>query len=372
VITRRGFLSAPLAVAACSRRRPAGFRGFAFVANQEGQAVAAVDLQAFAVVRHIRLEGSPSVVIAHPQRPAAYALSPASGTIDEIHVERLSLAGKASVGKSSLDMQLSSDGSALYVLGAQPHRLIQVELDPLRVRSYIGLPGPPSAFSFSGDGRYAVVSIEDAGVWLVNLVENRLGAQLVNASGYGGVRFLSDSRTVVAADREQRRLSLYDVATAGLITHLPLALRPDNLCFSRDNGQLFITGEGLDAVVVVYPFHTPQVAETVLAGRAPGAMATSGIPGSAAFLFVASAAAGEVAILNIPTRKVIAVVAVGAEPGFIAVTPGDQYALVLNRRSGDMAVLRIGGITPNRYKSAALLTVIPVGSLPVSAAVRAV
>jgi YVTN family beta-propeller protein len=144
-------------------------------------------------------------------------------------------------------------------------------------------------------------------------------------------------------------------------------VRPDNLCFNRDGGQLFLTGEGMDAVVIVYPYHTPEVAETVLAGHAPGAMAVS-----ASLLFVASPQSGDVSILNIPNRKVIGVVQVGSDPGFIAVTPDDQYALVLNRKSGDVAVLRVGGITPNRYKSAALFTVIPVGSYPVRAAIRAV
>ena len=105
----------------------------------------------------------------------------------------------------------------------------------------------------------------------------------------------------------------------------------------------------------------------MLAGHAPGAMAASG-----SLLFIASPQSGDVSILNIPTRKVIGVVQVGSDPGFVVVTPDDQYALVLNRKSGDVAVLRVGGITPNRYKSWSLFTVIPVGSKPVSAAIRAI
>src|SRR5262249_27327808 len=101
--------------------------------------------------------------------------------------------------------------------------------------------------------------------------------------------------------------------------------------------------------------------------HAPGAMAAS-----RNFLFVASPVPGDVSIINIPSRKVIAVVQVGSDPGFVAVTPDDQYALVLNRQSGDVAVIRVGTITPNRYQSAGLLTVIPVGSRPVNAAVRAI
>jgi YVTN family beta-propeller protein len=130
---------------------------------------------------------------------------------------------------------------------------------------------------------------------------------------------------------------------------------------------LFVTGEGSDTVVVVFPYHTPEVFETVLAGHGLGAMAASD-----SFLFIASPQSGNVSILDINTRRMIAVVSVGSDPGFIAITPDDQYALVLNRKSGDVAVLRVGTIQPNRYKSAALLTVIPVGSSPVSAAVRAV
>ena len=113
----------------------------------------------------------------------------------------------------------------------------------------------------------------------------------------------------------------------------------------------------MDAVVVVYPYHTPEVAETVLAGHAPGPMAAS-----LAYLFVASPGSGDVNILEINSRKVVAVASVGADPGFIAVTPDDQYALVLNRKSGDVAVLRVGAITKNRDRRASLLTVIPVGS----------
>jgi DNA-binding beta-propeller fold protein YncE len=121
-------------------------------------------------------------------------------------------------------------------------------------------------------------------------------------------------------------------------------------------------------VVIVYPYRG-EVDKTVLAGHAPGAMAASDD-----FLFVASPQSGDVSILRIATQKVIAVQNVGSDPGFIAVTPDGLYALVLNRKSGDVAVLRVDLIAPNRYKerAAKLLTVIPVGSKPVSAAVRGV
>ena len=77
-------------------------------------------------------------------------------------------------------------------------------------------------------------------------------------------------------------------------------------------------------------------------------------------------------ILNIETQRVIAVATVGREPCHITITPDGQYALVLNRASGDMAVIRIAAITGTRRRPAPLFTMIPVGSKPVSAVVRAV
>jgi hypothetical protein len=351
---------------ACGRRRGgAGFRGYAFVANEEGQAIAAVDLEALAVARHIPLAGAPSSVVAGSKRPFVYALTPANGTVHEVAVDRLSFTRKLGVAASALQMQLAPDDSALYVLARDPRALIRIGLEDWKVEWRIALPEEPVELALASDNKTGAISFGSS-LRLVDLAARKLGNP-AGRGAFGAVRFLADARTVLAADGGERRLSFYDVGTARLITHLPLAVRPDYLCFNADGGQLFVTGEGMDAVVVVYPYHTPEVAETVLAGRAPGPMAAS-----RAFLFVANPPSGGVSILEINSRRVIAVASVGTDPGFITVTPDDQYALVLNRSSGDIAVLRVGAITKNRDRRASLLTVIPVGSRPVSAVVRAV
>jgi len=358
-------LAAPF-LAACGRGRGgAGFRGYAFVANEEGEAVAAVDLETLSVARHIALAGAPTSVLAAAARPSIYALTPGNGTVHEIGVDRLSFIRKLTIASTAVSMQMSADGAALYVLSRDPRALVRVELDTFTVDWTLPLLEDPVDFALASDKKTAAVSLT-SGVNLVDLGGGRLGNP-AGSGDFGALRFLSDASMLIAANRGQRVLSVYDVATSRLITHLPLVVRPDYLCFNADGGQLFVTGDGMDAVVVVYPYHTPQVAETVLAGRAPGPMAAS-----QALLFVASPLSGEVSILQIASRRVIAVVSVGNDPGFVTVTPDDQYALVLNRKSGDVAVLRVGTITRNRDRRAALLTVIPVGSRPVSAAVRAV
>lgn len=368
---RRTLLAGGAAFAlGCRPRRGAGFAGYAFVANEEGQAIAVVDLTAFAVARHIPLGASPTEVIAHPARAAVFALTPPTGTVHEIDAGALSRRrGKACCG-AAVSMRLAADARSLWVLAREPRQLIRLGAESLEVEARLGLAGEPRELDLAPDGARAAVGFGPEGALAVVNLEARRTERVVRIGrALGAARFQSNGRNLLAADLELRRLTILDVASGRVVTHLPLAVRPDHLCFKPDGGQLFITGEGMDAVVVVYPYQT-EVAETVLAGRAPGPMAVSTAPD---YLFVANPLSNSVTILDIETHKVMAAAPAGAAPGYIAITPDNQYALVLNRSSGDMAVIRIAAVTKaRRYKSAPLFTMIPVGSKPVAAAVRGV
>ena len=188
------------------------------------------------------------------------------------------------------------------------------------------------------------------------------------SSDLGQIKFLSNGERLIAADLDRNQISIYRVASPRLIAHLPIAIRPENLCFNADGGQLFVTGAGRDAVVIVYPYDIPEVAETILAGHNPGLMTAS-----TSFLFLTNSASGDVSVLNIPTHRMVAVLPVGTDPGQVVITPDEVFALVLNRESGTITVLNLAAIQPGRVSAAsALVTVIPVGSRPVSAAMHSV
>lgn len=381
MITRRQILSqggaawAAIAASACGKKKQEGIRGYAFVTNSEGKAVAAVDLSAFAVARHIPVDGEPTAVVAPSAHPSVFVLTPASGSLHSISVEQLKFQRSLRLGQLALKMLLSPEGDALYVLMGSPKKLVRVKLDSFATDWEVsfaqaaGGGANPVDFDLAPYTGLAAVSFDNGTVSIINLATREVRKPLPVETDLGAVRFQSDGKALILADRGARSLHVFDSRAEKRITELPLAVRPDHLCFSSDGGQLFVTGEGADAVCVVYHYHTPHVAETVLAGRGPAAMAASANPG---YLFVANPASGDVSVLSIRDRKMIAVVGVGAEPGYITVTPNSMFALVLNRKSGDMAVLRVGGIQRNRQKSAGLFTMIPVGSTPVSVATRLV
>ncbi len=370
---RRAFLSAAAGAAmGCGRKKAIGFRGFAFVANQEGQAVAVVDLTALALTRHIPLGANPAQVLAHPSIPSVYALTPGDASIHEIRAGELKPGRKAVLPFEPSLMKLSPAGDAIWAMCPKGKALIRVPVDTLRPGVRISLPAEPSAFDFAPEDRSTrgaiAISLGAEGA----LALARGGKVETHALGgeTGDVLFRSDGRQAIVAGLSDRQLIFHDIESGRVAVRLPLAVRPSKLCMKPDGGQLFVTGEGSDAVVNVFPFWT-EVGLFMLAGRAPGAMAVSRSP---EYLFVANPRSGNVSIVNIgsgQSQKMVAQANVGRGPCFIAVTPNDEYACVLNRDSGDMAVLHIPSITAKRSKSATLLTMIPVGSAPVSAVVKA-
>ena len=101
-------------------------------------------------------------------------------------------------------------------------------------------------------------------------------------------------------------------------------------------------------------------------------MAISAAP--AEYLFAANPQSGDVTVLDVQTRTMLASVSVGQEPCYITFTPDNQYALVVNRHSGDLAVIRLSTLSNRkpRVRTVPLFTMIPVGSGPVCVSVLAV
>ncbi len=375
MVSRRTFLALGSAALLGSCRRHRAFSGYAFVANQEGRAIAAVDLTLFAVTRYIRLDGAPTAIVADPARQAAYALTPDNGLVHEIRADRLALGRTLPVARSAVTMRLSADGRRIYVLCRDPRRLVSVLLAEFRVEWSAALGGDPFDFDVAPTDSHVAVSYGKTGaIQLIDLAARRAAPAETIAAETGTLRFLGTPKkleNLLVADVSGQMLQALQVPSGRLITKLPLAVRPEHFCFNADGGQLFITGEGMDAVVIAYPYYTPQIGETVLAGRSPGAMAAS-----STMLFVANSKSGDISIFDIESRRLLGVAPAGTNPSFITITPDNQYALVLNQDSGDMAVLWIPALTHRRAnvspllgRMSPLLNMIPVGSKPVAAAV---
>jgi DNA-binding beta-propeller fold protein YncE len=368
-MTRRDWLASALALfpSACARAKRTGYSGYALIATSGEDSLAVVDLTTFRLIKDIRLGAAPTAVIAGASGES-YALTPSS---DSVHVmdRNLSLTSTHRLGEGIVEIRLSPDGSTLIASARRSRELIQADTATFKLIRRTKLEAEPVSFDVSQTGYAAVSSGDDGTVELVQLANGQHNRIAVGGL-VGGVRFRGDGQILLVARPEERTILGIDVATRQVVAELPVAMEPDHLCFTYDQGQLFVTGQGMDGVAIIFPYNTMEVEQTILAGRRPGVMAASGP--DPAYLFVASANGSDVSILNVETRKLIGIVDVGGQTEFIAITPDDRFALLLNQTSGAMAVIHIPTIRTTRAKNgASLFTLVDVGAKPVHAAIVA-
>jgi len=370
VWTRRQLLAAgSLLAAGCGGRHAEGYRGFAYVAVAGSRCVAVVDLLTFSLRRSIALSCQPSVLVAHPDaaKPMAFAGGKAddgTAVLEQVDLTRRRTTARAAAGSGNLVVRKDHRGF-IWTAAGDP-KLHAWSAGNLHLIAQVGLAARAIDFDVAPNEPLACVCLEGGLAQFVDLAAGKAFEPVSLGAEATAVRFRWDGRVAMVALRDESLLSVLDAASRRVMTELPLALRPDHFCFTSDGGQLFITGEGRDAVVIVYPYQT-EVAQTSLSGRKPGQMSCSAAP---SYLFVSNPAAGSVSVFDVDTQRVVAVIGVGVQPGPIVVTPDQQYALVLNQGSGDLGVIRIGSIKQGWARKAPLFTMIPVGGVPVAAVVR--
>jgi YVTN family beta-propeller protein len=366
VFRRRSFLAATLGLSACSYKSKQAFDGYAFIATRDSGDIAVVDLAAYALQRRIKTASRPLRLLDQPGS-ASFLAFEEDGSTERIELPSLKATRLLSRPLSPQNAFLSFDQKTLWALSLDGRELLAIELAGNTVAQKWALPGVAASLAVSPETAHVAVSLpgsQQLGILREPSQTDFTWTALPRQAGL--VRFIKNGSMVIVAQPEAKQLSLIDSASSRVIVHLPLPVQPANFCFSDDGGQLFLTGDGLDAVVVVDPYHS-QVAATLLSGKAPGPMAVSTQP---EYLFVTSPSTDTVSVLSIASRKLAAVVAVGSEPRGVVITPDNSMALVLNQRSGDLAIIRLANIVSKRNKTAPLFTMIPVGSAPVSAVVR--
>lgn len=354
--------------------------GYCFVANQGGRSVAVVSLERFRVLRQIPLDADPTAVLAHPHRPRVFVLAPENGTVYEIDGASYAVSRKVKAGNQAVAMQLSPAGDALWVLYQDPAALVELPLDTLRPGRRIHFSAPPDAFDVVLHNRRrvplaAIVSRANHTITLASLGNASIERTIVAGDEPSLVSFQWDGTQVIAGSWQGRSATIFESATGKTVVRLPLPLAPRQFCMSGDGGQLFITGDGLDAVVVLFPSET-EIYQTILAGRAPGSMAVTAKDVKPSYLMLTNPETDGITVLDTDNYSLVAAVQVGRGPCRILLTPDGQYALVLNEKSGDMAVVRMlalsttpnGGYRPFKPAPAPIFTLIPVGDRPVSGA----
>ena len=331
-ISRRALLAAGFAWG-CGRKLAKRYHGWLFVASGRDKGVAVANLSDFRRLTKVALPHEPDELF-HTQNHV-YATSRQGASLIEMDPVSLQISGTMKLPGRPLAARLLPGGKTA-ILTESPAEFIIVDPGSRRVHSRLALPAPGTAMDIA-DGFAAAAIPSKNSVALIRVPDCSLTWLTDVGVACGPIRFRGDGKTVLAGAAEARQIVSLDARSGRLLTRLPLPVAPERFCFNADGGQMFVTGAGADAVVIVDPYQN-EIGEAILAGRTPLAMA---VMKKRNLLFVGNVESGDLTILDIDTRHLTASVHLGQNPGEILITPDDEYALALDRASGDVSVVRI-------------------------------
>lgn len=356
-ISRRALL-AGVAATACGRKLASRYHGWLFVSSGEAKSVAVADLAFFRRVTDIPLGVAPDQLLHSAGR--VFAVCRDGLSLMEIDPVKLAVTGRIGLPGRPVSARLMPDGTAALVLTEEPNLLLAVDLAKRRVTARLPLPGAASDLDL--DDLQAAISIPSRNsIARVSLPSFKMTGITDVAVPCAALRFRRDGKTILAGATAAREIVTIDSASGKLLARLPLPLAPSRFCFNDNGGQMFVTGAGVDAVAIVKPFQN-EVDQTILAGHTPYAMAVSD---SRNLLFVTNLESGDLTILDIENRTVVASVHVGENPGDVLLTPDGEYALVIDRRTGNVSVVRIPSVLEHdpgalgKVRTKPLFTVFP-------------
>jgi YVTN family beta-propeller protein len=365
-MTRRRLLASTVLIG-CGRKLATRYFGWMFVASAAERGIAVADLSQFRHMTTIGLEHTPGQVLRAGEK--LFVTCPEARSLIEIDLGHFKPSRKLGLPGKIVSAAVTPDGKSMVVLTEQPAEICVVDPISLRLKKRTQLAGTPGTMDVI-DGMAVVGSATGDSIIRVTLPDGRVAGTTAVGLNCCVVRFRNDGNAILAglADTKQadtKQIVTLDAATGTLVARLPLAFAPARFSFNSDGGQMFVTGAGDDTLAIVKPYQS-EVDQTIIAGRTPFGMAVSFTRN---LLLVTNPGSGDLTILDIETRKLRASVHMGGSPGEVLLTPDEEYALVIGRDSGDVAVVRMLTVLDRSVKTKPLFTVFPMGANPQSAVI---
>jgi DNA-binding beta-propeller fold protein YncE len=337
----------------CKRPAPVALRpALAFVANQQGNSVAVVDLGSLQAIESIPVPSAPVELAARPHSREIYVVS-ASGSVSVIAFPELRVTKTYRVGKSASNLAFAPDGRRAYSLDPSANQLVILDCEHQKERGRLHLDSKPSSLTLTDDGKTLIVAAEPSDLYFVDAnSDSELGSVTV-VNSPGPMLVQPDGAEVFVASTSESRISAVEVPSRRLLSNLAVAAPVSSLSLKPDGGEIFALSSVGSEVIILDAFHD-DVELTLTAGLHP----VGGVfRRDMSVFYIATAGDGNITALDVQARNVLAVAHAGTQPSALALTPDERFLAVADAASSSLAVLRTDNL--------GLVTTIPVGANPV-------
>jgi YVTN family beta-propeller protein len=357
---------------------PANYREYAYVTNGGSDTVTVLDVVDVRLDRELPVGQHPVAVAASPTRNEIYVVNAgaagANGSISVIDAEHNAVVATIGVHRQPLSIDLDEDGARAYVANSGSNSVSVIDLKTRRELAQFAVGEQPVAARLAPDGKTLVVANQQGNsVTLMDPANGHVRAVFAGCPGATSPVILTDSskafvacsaghQVMVIALENFKQLPNQSGQVAGQAAGqmndqvealMDVGRGPVDLAMKPDGGELFVSNSLSDSVSEIYNT-TDEVADTYMIGADPvfGLVSRDNL-----LLYVANQRSQEVTVYSIDDGKRVAPsLHVGDGPAAMAFSAAGHLLFVVDRRSGDVAVVRTA--------SQSLFTLLPAGRDP--------
>ena len=354
------------------------YREYAYVTNGGSDTVTVLDVVNVRVDRELPVGLHPVALAASPTRNEIYVVNSgavgANGSISVIDAEHNTVVATISVHRQPLSIDLDGDGARAYVANSGSNSVSVIDLKARQEVAQFGAGEQPVAARLAPDGKTLVVANQQGNsVTVMDPADGHVRAVFAGCPGAASPVVLPDSskafvacsaghQVMVIALENSKALPNQYGQMAGQVAGqmadqvealMDVGRAPVDLAMKPDGGEIFVSNSLSDSVSEIYNT-TDEVADTYMIGADPVRGLVS--PDNA-LLYVANQRSQEVTVYSIVDgRRVAPSLHVGDGPAAMAFSAAGHLLFIVDRRSGDVAVVRTA--------SQSLFTLLPAGRDP--------
>jgi YVTN family beta-propeller protein len=281
------------------------------------------------------------------------------------------------VGKRPRGIELSHDGSRLYVaLSGLPKcppsvpdeecaklerdlkadGIAAVDVKTLQVVKVYQAGSDPEQFDITPDGRLIVANEDSASATVLDLRTGDITARVPVGREPEGVRVAPGGAWVLVTNESDNSISIIDPKSLKVVRTVPVGKRPRDIAFTPDGRTAYVSGE-FDGSL--YRIRVPQgdPVERVMQFDKDARPMSVRFDARRQRVYVSTGRGGKIAVVDVSaTPKMIAEVPVGTRPWGMALSADGTRLYTANGPSNDVSVVDTGTLKVIRK--------IPVGKSP--------
>lgn len=306
-------------------------------AGQHGDDLAILDIASRKVTGHVHLSGTPTSVVLSFDARYAYVTEATANQLAVVDTRTLQVAATVAAGRHPQAVVLTSSGSvnALFITARDSNAVVIINADTRRPLATVPVGAQPlgEALAAQGSGindpdiNDAELYIANSGsdsVSVISTDRRRMIATIpipgspidVAIPPTGGVAYVTTQTGAILA------LSLARHTVLGTLFQLPGGHTPgDQMDYNAVTGQISVPDPAGNVVYILRPAsagdagQSPSLpAEPARALPISGGPAAVAITFDGAYTFVTQRDTGHVAMIDTPTRQVLATISVGGTP----------------------------------------------------------